>query len=104
MQVESAPFTPSLCQCSIFQVLKATATGNQRKIGTDVGVTENRTGDLKHIRQRTYQLRYTPAPIYHGLSSKLIRMFELCRAKWIESSGAAAKRILSSLRHNSTIQ
>ena len=26
------------------------------KVGTDVGVTENRTGDLQHRKQRTYQL------------------------------------------------
>ena len=34
---------------------------DQRKIGTDVGVTKNRTGDLRKKKQRTYQLCYTPA-------------------------------------------
>ena len=32
MEANSAPFTPSLCQCSILQVFKATATQIREKL------------------------------------------------------------------------
>ena len=41
----------------------ATATCiDQRTVGRGVRVTENRTGELQHRRQHTYQLCYMPAP------------------------------------------
>ena len=38
-------FTPSLCQCSVLRVFKATATQIREKSEQTL-VTENRTGDL----------------------------------------------------------
>ena len=58
MKADGAPFTPLPLSVLHFTGVESYSCTDQRKIETDVEVTEDRTGDLSLRKLRTNQLSY----------------------------------------------
>ena len=80
MEADGAPFTPLPLSVLRFTGIQSYGYTDQRKVETDVKVTEDRTGDLSLRKPRTSQLSHDYSYDYDDAGSILINV-AMCTVK-----------------------